>query len=464
MKIKIKATPDKHILESIRNSGIRLTVALAELVDNSLDAGATSVEIASDGESLVVRDNGNGCSDVAKMLQLGGHKATKTTQLGCYGVGLKDATIPIGDRLTIETFNGGTRRMADINWDELAANDWETDIDATEGDSRTGTTITVLQLRRDLKFAPVIEQFSLTFAPAIWSGAAIRVDGEDVRAWKMPLTAPEVDRTVDHPSLPASFRVRAGRCEHPHEHQPFVIAYRHRVICGADEPCGEYTPTSRFLAFVELRGRWRLHKNKDGVVKDTPQTRWLHQQLQTICSDLLERESVATDSVETAEIEAEIAESLGCVVGKPRRPGKDKPKDRMDPDSATARTVKEAGIVDPDNEGEVRQRNPGGRRGFSLCFDQIPDGMLGRVDVNGRRISVKLNSDHPFIVANRKNRAAIVLCSHFLISVQQAAAQERGEQTVLNKSIMADTFHESIRRSTSMMSKNWVETVKENRT
>lgn len=457
MKIKINATPDKHILESIRNAPIRLTTALAELVDNSLDAGATSVEISSDGEALTVRDNGNGCADVAKMLQLGGHKATKTTQLGCYGVGLKDATIPIGDRLTIETFNDGTRRVADINWDELAANGWETDIDATEADGQTGTTITVSQLRRDLRLASVVEAFEFTFAPAIWSGAKICVDGEGVRAWRMPLITPEIDQTVDHPSLPASFRVRAGRCDQPHAHQPFVIAYRHRVICGTDEPCGEYTTTSKFIAFVELRGRWRLHKNKDGVVKDAPQTRWLYQQLQAICAELLERESAATDSVETAEIEAEIAESLGCVVGKPKRPGDVESKPRPDSDTERERKVREAAVVDPNDDGGARQRNPGGKRGFSLCFDQIPDGMLGRVDVNGRRISVKLNSDHPFIVANRKNRAAIVLCSHFLISVQQAAAQERGEQTVLNKGIMADTFHESIRRATSVMSKNWTE-------
>lgn len=84
-------TPKSHLLESHTNNNMPWWQALAELIDNALDANAKSVSIIVAGKTLTVKDDGNGVEDVLSLFRLGEHRKSKSTKLGRYGGGVRYA-------------------------------------------------------------------------------------------------------------------------------------------------------------------------------------------------------------------------------------------------------------------------------------------------------------------------------------------------------------------------------------
>lgn len=71
--------PDPHILASFANANLPWWKALAELVDNSLDAGASRVVIDITNRVLTVSDDGLGCEDITAVFKLGEHKRRRSS-------------------------------------------------------------------------------------------------------------------------------------------------------------------------------------------------------------------------------------------------------------------------------------------------------------------------------------------------------------------------------------------------
>lgn len=117
---------------SLRDLGYTLTSALADLVDNSLAAGASTVRISfgSDrGEfSISVADDGigMGSSQVLNALRFGSKRIYGPHDLGRFGLGLKTASLSLGRRLSVISKVAGARlimRTLDLDViDEL--DDW----------------------------------------------------------------------------------------------------------------------------------------------------------------------------------------------------------------------------------------------------------------------------------------------------------------------------------------------------
>ena len=103
----VRIDPTTQTLTALRRQNITWHDMLGELIDNSLDAGATRVGIRFHGRNLVVTDNGSGCTDISKMLTLGSHQHLDTTKLGRYGVGLKDVSTNLWCRLRIRSTRAG---------------------------------------------------------------------------------------------------------------------------------------------------------------------------------------------------------------------------------------------------------------------------------------------------------------------------------------------------------------------
>jgi hypothetical protein len=111
-------TPDpESLVESLRDFGYTLPSALADLIDNSLTAGARHIElsIASDASvpaHIVVVDDGEGMSleTLIAALRLGTHgplHAREQKDLGRFGLGLKTASLSQGRCLTVITKRSG---------------------------------------------------------------------------------------------------------------------------------------------------------------------------------------------------------------------------------------------------------------------------------------------------------------------------------------------------------------------
>jgi hypothetical protein len=111
-------------MESLRDIGYELPAAVADLVDNSIDADATLVDIdvAFEGEDSWIRiaDNGTGMatSRMNEAMRYGTDRDYTEGDLGKFGLGLKTASMSQCRRLTVATRTNPDRREIEIRrWD-----------------------------------------------------------------------------------------------------------------------------------------------------------------------------------------------------------------------------------------------------------------------------------------------------------------------------------------------------------
>ncbi len=109
----IELPPDPRALDAIgRNHS--LVTALADLVDNSIDAGATAVlirlvRVEGSLRSLYVVDNGRGMTpeQIDTAMTVGGRREYRDADLGHFGLGLKAASFSQARSLTVLTQASG---------------------------------------------------------------------------------------------------------------------------------------------------------------------------------------------------------------------------------------------------------------------------------------------------------------------------------------------------------------------
>lgn len=119
---------------SMRDLGYSLETAVADLVDNSISAGADSIEIACDltveDPFVVILDNGSGMTE-SKLLKAMRHGAENPRQdrlpndLGRFGLGLKTASFSQCRSLTVVSRRDGITSGAEWNLDSIdVMDDW----------------------------------------------------------------------------------------------------------------------------------------------------------------------------------------------------------------------------------------------------------------------------------------------------------------------------------------------------
>jgi hypothetical protein len=123
---KVRHAPPKAaaMMESLRGLGYSTATALADVIDNSISAGATVVDLIFDwkgnGSSIRIIDDGVGMTgeqlDIAMRL---GHRSPlderHSTDLGRFGMGLKTASFSQCRRLTVATSIEGVSSC--LRWD-----------------------------------------------------------------------------------------------------------------------------------------------------------------------------------------------------------------------------------------------------------------------------------------------------------------------------------------------------------
>ena len=108
--------PDPRYVEALTSQGYGFAVAVADLVDNSIDAGARDVVIhfLRDGDrlvSLLVVDDGCGMDDdtLDVAMTVGGRRDYDAGSLGMFGTGLKSASLSHADSVTVVSKTKRTR-------------------------------------------------------------------------------------------------------------------------------------------------------------------------------------------------------------------------------------------------------------------------------------------------------------------------------------------------------------------
>lgn len=122
------------LIESMRDIGYSLDTALADIIDNSITAQATDIELladtTSDAPKLAILDNGKGMSEASLLAAM--HPGSTSplddrpaNDLGRFGLGLKTASFSQCRKLTIVTRQGSKTSVAVWDLDYVAKmEDW----------------------------------------------------------------------------------------------------------------------------------------------------------------------------------------------------------------------------------------------------------------------------------------------------------------------------------------------------
>lgn len=121
--------PGAQLMESMRAVGYSLPTALADVIDNSISASSTNINIfysaATDEPYVAVLDDGSGMSptDARTAMQLAGNSVVSdrsATDLGRFGLGLKTASLSQCRKLTVLTKKSSETTGLVWDLDEIA--------------------------------------------------------------------------------------------------------------------------------------------------------------------------------------------------------------------------------------------------------------------------------------------------------------------------------------------------------
>ena len=437
----LDVSPDIHMLRSARHRNIGWGKALAELIDNAFDAKANQVKIESQSRVVRVIDDGKGVKDLAATVCQGKHIGSDDTQLGMYGVGLKDAWHWAGERMRVDTVHAGRRGtlVADSR-EMLAHGKWEIPSPVyTESSEPTGTTIELHLAnsapRRNAPSTRVFEELAWVFTPALRNGKRITQQEDFGEQSLKYVSLPDMVDVVDEifEIHGKQVRLRAGIVVDGQTMAkgPFWIQYGHRNIAHNAIGCGSYS-ADRIGGIIELKkGDWHFTANKDDLADFKDE---LANQIYERIECLLKKadnlsEELANDQLHS-ELESQINNSLGSAqkTERERRPGKAGKKGGIR-SVGTGRKRRKATRSDRNKTGSVEPRR---KRGVYLAFSELDKATVGQFDDLSNRMT--LNSKHPTVKRARelKDRAQLHMLALGLIA--NWAVMNYGQQRLLFES------------------------------
>jgi len=113
----------RKLMDSLRDIGYDLPSAVADLVDNSIDAGAENVDVTFGDEGagawIRIADDGMGMSpsELDEAMRYGSERTYSSSALGHFGLGLKTGSLSQCRRLTVATRRRLKGRIAVRRWD-----------------------------------------------------------------------------------------------------------------------------------------------------------------------------------------------------------------------------------------------------------------------------------------------------------------------------------------------------------
>jgi len=412
-------SPSTHLIQSLATQSLTYSKALCEMIDNSLDAGATTVTIEfgkprKDGaQHILVSDNGEGCKSLVPLVRFGSHEPhdKKRNILGRYGIGAKDAMLWLGgvdSCASVKSVHGGVVRRLNLRWADLCkSSSWTvkaSDILRPDKPSAPGDIGTHVMVKPVIRRVPegkewdkLLELLGYIYTPAINDGKQIvLVNGRrgqlptPLTQWHRPELEPGyVNETIDVNGKRAQVCVGIVADGVPNERPGITYFHGFRVIQAASSRgCAPYG-VRRISGSVRLSREWTLNKNKDGVAKDENA---LYGAVFDACKSVLERAECRTQQLESAALLNRAESFVNNVLAPPNTKAK---RDK----GSTHGTKRPTG--DGAKHKNAKQTQPGhtftkGLRGnVRIELIEWPnDERIGHYELGG---SVLVNKSHPAI-------------------------------------------------------------------
>jgi hypothetical protein len=156
----VNITPHKSLFEKIGSVGFSTEEAIAEFIDNSLDAKydpktgepiipeKINVILTFEPNKIIIEDDSAGIFDFDNCLKLAFSEKQFETALGQFGLGLKTASMSLGRKLTIESKRIGERQghRAILDLDDWYQNDeWQIEVEDFDCDEASHWTRIILE-------------------------------------------------------------------------------------------------------------------------------------------------------------------------------------------------------------------------------------------------------------------------------------------------------------------------------
>lgn len=306
---RIDATPSTHLLRALCNQKIGWVNALAELIDNAFNAGASRVVIKTGGRSVIVEDDGRGMLDVTSAVRLGDHRVDIDAGNGMYGIGMKDAWLYAGDSIEVRSIRAGLQSSIRTSVFEMeASGDWSVSPptqSACEEDA-CGTSIKLgLRHGRKLPSQENMQKLAWAFSPAIASGKQILWERGKKRIVLSPVSLPPfidvVDDSFEVNGKSVTIHIGIIKDGHSMANGPLWYIHKHRIVTKSYLGIHRYN-SERVGGTVTLGKGWALTKNKDDFDDNKEE---LGEAIENRCRMLLAKAeklstSLASESIKTA--------------------------------------------------------------------------------------------------------------------------------------------------------------------
>ena len=431
--------PDPHILASFANANLPWWKALAELVDNSLDAGATRIVIDVTNRVLTVSDDGHGCEDITSLFKLGDHKKRKASKrsLGRYGIGAKDAWLSCSDVMTVQSNRNRIKTEMTVDYYSWMNSNWNVpDPECRETEEANGTTIRLaLRQGKNIPADDAFRALAFAFTPAIRSGRQIVRSVKGRRMALSPAEMPlrsdvvqsefEIDGKsvkIDIGILPDGIKLEKG---------PFWLIYDHRIIDATSIGAGQYS-VRRIAGTITIGDGWSLTKNKDDLSESQDE---LADAIFVRIKHILEKADHLSETMESAALRAELQDILNASASdaNKRKEKRFKPDESIVGSVAPKRTGRKRtqAASTQDGAGSIIQAgsNSSGRKsGYLLDWCELDASILGEFDRSGMRVKLNLNNGMIATAKSQSNRLALTACAVSLIADYCCRHDQRGNE------------------------------------
>lgn len=167
--------------------------AICELADNSVDAGATRIDIQFRGSrtgkgKFVIKDNGSGCDDLERMFMLGASDKAGDSS-GRYGFGLKGSVAYFGRIIKVKSVRLGVERS--LVWDtskDIETGVWKAGLHVGEelfSDEPNGTTIEITSNHTPRTAGGSLDELiAQQLSPAIEKGIVVTYNGNELEPFE----------------------------------------------------------------------------------------------------------------------------------------------------------------------------------------------------------------------------------------------------------------------------------------